>query len=102
MHPGFVTGVEMLPVPKACDVAPERVDGTRCVWCGKGPAVDLGPRISPIGGTLQQWAPRGCRSCVGREAARVYGLHVGTCPRCSHGEYCPDSQALRKLTADSC
>ncbi|MDQ0831934.1 hypothetical protein QF032_003778 [Streptomyces achromogenes] len=100
MNPGFVNAVEMLPMPKACDLPPERVDGTRCVWCGRPPTVGLGPRISPIGGALTRWTPQGCGPCVGRKAARVYGLHVGTCPRCSHGEYCPDSRALHKLAVD--
>lgn len=101
MNTDFAGGVEMLPVPKAADLEPPRVDGTCCVWCGRLPTVGLGPRISPVGGTLTRWTPRGCGPCVGREAARVYGLHVRACPRCSHGEYCPDSRALHKLAADS-
>lgn len=98
MNLGFVCAAEMLPVPRAAGLAPEQVDGSRCVWCGKGAAVDLGPRISPVGGTLLQWTPRACRACTGREAARVHGLHVATCARCSHNDYCPDSAALYRLS----
>lgn len=100
MNPAFVCATEMLPVPRAAGLAAERVAGSRCVWCGKGPAVDLGPRISPIGGTLQQWTPRACRACTGREATRVYDLHVTTCARCTHHDYCPDAHALHTLAVE--
>jgi hypothetical protein len=97
VNAGFVDAVGMLPVPRAAGLAPERVDGSRCVWCGQGPAVDLGPRISPVGGTLQRWTPRACRACTGREAVRVHRIHIGTCARCSHRDYCPDGHALHRL-----
>lgn len=97
MNPGFVTAVEMLPVPKAADLTPERVAGERCVWCGNGADMGIGPRLSVVGGVLQRWTPRACRPCAGREAVRVHGIHIRTCARCSHHDYCPDSQALHTL-----
>ncbi|MEU5281134.1 hypothetical protein AB0G87_32540 [Streptomyces asoensis] len=95
-----MNAVEMLRVPKAADLAPERVEGKRCVWCGGAVSVDLGPRLSVIGGKLTRWEPRGCRSCVRREAGRVYDIHVTTCARCTHRDYCPDSKALYALALD--
>ncbi|MET7651548.1 hypothetical protein [Streptomyces sp. NPDC005486] len=97
MHAGFVNAAEMLPVPKAAGLAPERVEGKRCAWCGGADTVALGPRLSVIGGTLTRWEPRGCRSCTRREAGRVHDLHITSCARCSHGEYCPDARALYAL-----
>ncbi|MEU5633520.1 hypothetical protein ACH47C_26870 [Streptomyces rishiriensis] len=94
MNPGFVNAAEMLRAPKAADLAPERVTGKRCVWCGGSNSVALGARLSVIGVALKQWYPRGCRPCVRREARRVHGIHITTCARCTHGDYCPDSKAL--------
>lgn len=94
------SAAEMLPMPKAADLAPAQMDGTVCVWCARTPdggGIVLGPRISAIAGALQRWFPRACRACAGREAARVYQLHIKTCARCSHQDYCPDSQALHEL-----
>jgi hypothetical protein len=97
VHPGFVNAAEMLRVPKAADLAPERVEGKRCVWCGGADTVVLGPRLSVIGGTLNRWHPRGCRPCTRREARRVHGIHITTCARCTHRDYCPDAKALYEL-----
>ena len=97
MNPGFVNAPEMLPVPKAAGLATERVEGKRCVWCGAAATVELGPRLSVVDAALQRWEPRACRSCARREASRVYDIHIRTCARCSHGEYCPDARALYTL-----
>ncbi|MFF1548721.1 hypothetical protein [Streptomyces sp. NPDC058291] len=97
MNDGFVSAAEMLAVPRAADLDGEQVDGKRCVWCSGAASMQLGPRLSVIGGTLQRWEPRGCRPCARREAGRVYGIHITTCARCSHRDYCPDSQALQAL-----
>jgi hypothetical protein len=97
MNVEFVSALEMLPVPKADALTPERVAGTRCVWCGKGVSVILGPRLSVIDAGLERWQPRACASCTRREAARVHAVHLTTCPRCTHWDYCPDSRALYNL-----
>ncbi|GKQ36907.1 hypothetical protein [Streptomyces sp. A012304] len=97
MNAGFVNAAEMLAVPKAARLARARVTGQLCVWCGKTPEMGIGPRLSVIDGVLQRWLPRACQSCASREAARVYGIHIRTCPRCSHRDYCPDSRALHAL-----
>ncbi|MFJ1808560.1 MULTISPECIES: hypothetical protein [unclassified Streptomyces] len=101
MNPGFVNAAEMLRVPKAADLPAERVEGKRCVWCGGPASIELGPRLSVIGGALKRWEPRGCRSCARREAGRVYDIHVTTCARCIHRDYCPDSAALYTLALRS-
>ncbi|MEH0582829.1 hypothetical protein QA942_01445 [Streptomyces sp. B21-106] len=100
MNPGFVGAAEMLAVPRAAGLASERIDGKRCVWCAGPASMDLGPRLSVIDGVLQRWEPRGCRSCVRREAGRVYDIHVTTCARCSHRDYCPDREALARLAGE--
>lgn len=97
MNPDFVNALEMLPVPKPDQLAPARISGTHCVWCGSGPAVGLGPRLSVIDGHLERWHPRACTPCTRREAAHVHGIHRTTCPRCTHREYCPDGRALYDL-----
>jgi hypothetical protein len=99
MHPGFVNATEMLPVPRAAGLTRDQVEGKVCVWCGGSPDdhIDLGPRISVVRGKLQRWFPRACQACTGRNAIRVYRLHIGTCARCSHRDYCPDSAALHAL-----
>jgi hypothetical protein len=97
VNPGFVNAPEMLPVPKAAGLAPERVEGKRCVWCGSAASVELGPRLSVVDGALKRWEPRACRSCARREAGRVYDIHITTCARCTHRDYCPDSQGLYTL-----
>lgn len=97
MNTGFVNAVEMLPMPRAAGLDAAQLDGTRCVWCSRNPELGLGPRISVIAGALKRWEPRACRPCTSREAERVYGIHVRTCPRCSHRDPCPDSQALHAL-----
>ncbi|WP_333736359.1 hypothetical protein [Streptomyces sp. IBSBF 2806] len=98
MNPSFVNATEMLAVPRAEGLSPERIDGKRCVWCGGAKTVNLGPRISAIGGALQQWFPRGCQPCTRREAKRVHSIHITTCARCTHADYCPDSEALYRLS----
>lgn len=103
MTTGYACAAEMLAMPKTTGLAPEQMDGTVCVWCARTPdggGIVLGPRISVIAGSLRRWLPRACRPCAGREAARVYGIHIGTCARCSHGDFCPDSQALRALALE--
>lgn len=101
MNPGFVSAVEMLPVPRAAGLPVERVDGKFCVWCGGATSVELGGRLSVVGGMLRRWEPRACHSCARREAGRVYGIHVTTCARCTHREYCPDARALYELAGRS-
>ncbi|MER6955016.1 hypothetical protein [Streptomyces sp. NPDC000618] len=97
MNPGYVRPAEMLPVPRAAGLASERIEGKRCVWCGGADTAEQGPRLSVIGGTLKRWEPRACRSCTGREAGRVYDVHITACARCIHRDYCPDSKALYAL-----
>ncbi|MFI5800227.1 hypothetical protein [Streptomyces sp. NPDC051677] len=97
LHPDFVRPLEMLPVPKAAGLPVERVEGKRCVWCGGPTSVELGPRLSVIGGTLKRWEPSACRPCARREAGRVYDIHIRACARCSHYDYCPDARALYTL-----
>lgn len=87
----------MLPVPRAAGLAPERVTGKRCVWCGGADTVVLGPRLSVIGLALKRWHPRGCRPCTRREASRMHGIHITTCARCAHRDYCSDARALYEL-----
>lgn len=99
MNAGFVNAAEMLPLPKSAHLGIKKLDGKVCVWCGKKPSppVKLGPRIRPVEGSLLQWFPVGCRPCAGAKAIRVYQLHVRTCARCTHRDYCPDSQSLHDL-----
>lgn len=97
MNPGFVCAVEMLAVPKAAGLSVERVEGKRCVWCGGAASVELGARLSVVDGALKRWEPRSCRSCARREARRVYDVHITRCARCSHHDYCPDSEGLSRL-----
>lgn len=92
--------VEMLPMPKPARLDAERINGACCVWCGGPTSVALGPRIRRAAGGLERWFPRACRSCTGLEAGRVYQLHLTTCARCTHGDYCPDSYALRDLARE--
>jgi hypothetical protein len=99
----YDTGVELLPMPKVHTLSAEQIDGTACVWCPKqlgDTGLRLGPRIRVDGARVQQWLPRSCRPCASREAGRVHHIHIRTCARCSHGEYCPDSRALRKLALE--
>lgn len=102
MNAGFVCATEMLPVPRVADLTREQVDGKACVWCRATPddRIDLGPRISPVAGTLKRWCPRACQSCTGREAVRVHRLHTTTCARCVQRDYCPDCQALHALALE--
>ncbi len=102
MNTGFVSAAEMLPMPRPGALSRDQVDGKVCVWCGGEPddRIALGPRISPIAGTLKRWLPRACCPCAGRSASRVYQLHVRMCPRCSHGDYCPDGRALYGLALE--
>lgn len=104
MNPDFVNPVEMLPMPKLRTLTPEQIEGGACPWCGErlpsGGGMRLGPRIGVTGGAIEQWFPRACRPCVGKSAGRVYRLHVQTCGRCSHREYCPDSKALHRLALE--
>ena len=97
------SAAEMLPMPKAAGLTAAKMDGTVCVWCGRTPdggGVKLGPRISVIAGALKRWFPRACRACAGKKAASVYQLHIQTCARCSHQDYCPDSRALHALALE--
>jgi hypothetical protein len=104
MNPGFVNAVEMLPTPKLRSLTPEQIEGGACPWCGFRLAADagvrLGPRIGVAGGAIERWFPRACRPCVGKAAARVYRIHVRTCARCSHRDYCPDSRGLHALALE--
>ncbi|QJT04334.1 hypothetical protein G9272_31955 [Streptomyces asoensis] len=94
---------EMLPMPKVHTLTPEQIDGTACPWCSKplgDTGMKLGPRIRVADGAVRRWLPRACRKCVGVQAARVYRIHIGSCARCSHRDYCPDSRALRALALE--
>ena len=96
----FASAAEMLPTPKVADLTDAQIDGSVCVWCERTPdggGIKLGPRIRPTARSVERWFPRACRACAGREAARVYKIHVTTCARCGHRDYCPDSQALYAL-----
>ncbi|MFC4500659.1 MULTISPECIES: hypothetical protein [Streptomyces] len=102
MNTGFVSAVEMLPVPRGAALTRDQVDGKVCVWCcvQTDDHIDIGLRLSVIGGELKRWQPRACRACTGRKAVRVYQLHVRTCARCTHRDYCPDSRALHVLAME--
>jgi hypothetical protein len=103
VNAGFVSAVEMLPMPKIDSLTPAQIDGLTCVWCGRTPdggGIVLGPRLSAVAGALRRWAPRGCRPCTGRKAAYVYQLHLTMCARCTHRDYCDDSHALRDLAQE--
>ncbi len=89
------TAVEMLPIPKAASL-----DRACCVWCSGPASVNLGPRIRPATGGVKRWFPRACRTCTSLEAARVHQLHITTCARCTHRDYCPDSHALQELAQE--
>jgi hypothetical protein len=96
---------ELLPVPSMRMRTETQISGQACVWCGASATIQalltLGPRLRPGGnesGAL--WYPRGCASCVGREASRVASIHVTVCPRCSErtpGGACPTPSRLRRL-----
>lgn len=95
--------VELLPMPRTHTLSAEQIDGAACVWCAKkvsDTGRKLGTRIRVAEGTVKRWRPRACRPCIGAQAARVYRLHVRTCGRCSHRDYCPDSQALHRLALE--
>lgn len=92
--------VEMLPMPKVAGLDLDRINGVCCVWCGGPTSVALGPRIRAAAGGVQRWFPRACRACAGLEAARVYQVHLTTCARCTHQDYCPDSHALNELALE--
>ncbi|MCT9084113.1 hypothetical protein [Streptomyces fulvoviolaceus] len=94
-----MNAAEMLPAPKTADLTPKRISGTVCVWCGKTPQVALGIRLSVIGDALSRWWPRACQPCAAREAARVHAIHLTTCARCTHRDYCPDAHALHSLAS---
>ena len=99
----YGTAVEMLPVPRGHTLTTAQVDGDVCVWCEKKLADTgrrLGPRIRVTSGGVHQWVPRACQPCISRQAARVHDLHLTTCARCTHRDYCPDSQALHKLALE--
>uniref|UniRef100_A0AAU2A0J0 Uncharacterized protein n=1 Tax=Streptomyces sp. NBC_00093 TaxID=2975649 RepID=A0AAU2A0J0_9ACTN len=102
MHPDFADATQMLPVPRAGGLSRKRVEGKVCVWCRQALAghIDLGPRLSVIAGQLERWWPRGCRPCAGRNAARTYQAHIGTCASCTHRVYCLDSRALYALALE--
>ena len=97
MNPAFVNAVEMLPLPKVADLAPDRIEGERCVWCGGAATVALGARLGVVGGKLLRLEPRSCRPCARREARRVYSIHITVCARCTHRDYCLDCKALYRL-----
>jgi hypothetical protein len=92
---------ELLPAPKAHTLQAPQIEGSTCVWCAQALTEDtqvpLGIRIRVSEGTVKRWRPNACLPCAGAQAARVYRLHMRTCARCSHRDYCPDSQALYTL-----
>ncbi|MEU0118512.1 hypothetical protein ABZ137_33685 [Streptomyces bobili] len=81
----------------AADLPAERLAGTRCVWCGGAATDALNARLSVVKGELLRWEPRSCLPCLRREAERVYNIHIKSCARCTHRDYCPDSKALYEL-----
>lgn len=94
---------ELLPMPRTYTLNAEQIDGKACVWCAKklgGEGLKLGPRIRVADAAVRRWLPRACRPCTGAQAARVYRLHIRTCARCSHQDYCPDSRALYTLALE--
>lgn len=96
-RPDIADALVMLPVPRPDRITAEQANGLTCVWCDEPPTLHLGPRLSTHGGDLHRWTPRACQPCAARQAARVYRLHIKTCARCSHREYCSDSRALYNL-----
>lgn len=101
MNPQYADGLEMLPMPQAVTLTDVQIDGAVCVWCSGTPELKLGPRISVVGGSLSRWWPRACRSCVAREAGRVYAVHIRSCQRCTGRAYCLDGRALHALTVEA-
>lgn len=98
-HRGFADPVAMLPMPRLETRTPRQRDGAACVWCASSSApVPLGQRLSSCEGALVDWKPKSCRSCVRREAGRVYRIHIGVCQRCTGLAYCPDARALHGLS----
>ncbi|MEV6182282.1 hypothetical protein [Streptomyces sp. NPDC052015] len=99
MNPGFVSAVEMLPLPKLDTLSNEQVDGKACVWCSGRPRTPLalGIRLSANAGTLRRWCPVAHQRCAAHKAGKVYRLHIQMCARCAHRDYCPDGRALYKL-----
>lgn len=101
MNPGFVVAVEMLPMPKAAVLSEAQFGGKQCPWCGGFPEISLGVRLSVASGALLRWKPRACRDCTRKEAARVHGLHVRTCARCTAMVQCQDARALHALAEEA-
>ncbi|GGR61547.1 hypothetical protein GCM10010251_93030 [Streptomyces aurantiogriseus] len=98
-----MSALEMLAMPKTHTLTKRQMEGTVCVWCKENlddTCLRLGPRIRVADGGIQRWLPRACRPCTGKEAARVYRIHIRACARCSHRDYCPDSRALHKLALE--
>ncbi|MGW0131874.1 hypothetical protein [Streptomyces sp. NPDC003299] len=108
VHPGAarrrtarIPNVEMLrllPVP-ARQLTDLQRRGNTCVWCGiafaPGQGHDLGSRLEPF---TTEWFPRGCTSCVGAQARRVYALHARTCGTCTRNvEACNVRRGLWNL-----
>lgn len=96
-----VTGgaTEMLPIPGVRTLPDDQLRGRACAWCGseeQDALRPLGPRVlaTPYR-TDAVCNPRGCVSCVRREALRVLAIHRGTCTR---REYCPAHTALQRLS----
>ncbi|MEU5769784.1 hypothetical protein ABZ782_28105 [Streptomyces asoensis] len=94
-----MNAAEMLPVPKLDALTAEQIDGEACVWCRRRPRdpFALGPRLSAQAGRLHCWHPIAHRRCAAQRAGKVYALHIKTCARCTHRDYCMDAQALHKL-----
>lgn len=90
---------ELLPLPRTDGLTQPQLDGETCVWCSVKPRVPfrLGIRLSSHRGRLLRWTPIAHKRCASTRAARVHRIHIQSCARCSHGDYCPDSRALHAL-----
>ena len=101
MNPGFVVGVEMLPMPRAALLCEAQLEGRQCPWCAGCPERALGVRLSVLGGGLLRWKPRACRDCTRTQAARVHRLHIRACARCAPRMQCEDARALYALSVEA-
>lgn len=99
------SALEMLVMPRVHTLAADQIEGSACVWCASQPkdgtALRLGPRIRIAEDGVRRWWPRACRPCAAAEAGRVYEVHIHSCGRCSHRQYCADSRALYRLANGS-
>lgn len=86
-------------MPKLDALTEAQIGGEVCVWCDRRPRhpLALGPRLSAQAGRLRCWHPIAHQRCAAQRAGKVYALHIETCARCIHRDYCMDARALYKL-----